>query len=108
MLEGHDWPGNIRELKNVIERSVILSTGSRLRLDLVLTSQAPATQAREKDDNEFLTEDELRALEKANLLSALAAANWRMSGEEGVAKMLGLKPSTVAYRMKVFGISKPE
>ncbi|MCR9259658.1 MAG: sigma 54-interacting transcriptional regulator [Pseudomonadaceae bacterium] len=107
MLEAHDWPGNIRELKNVIERALILSTGSRLRLDRVLTPEAPKKSKQVKQDSEFLTEEEFRALEKANLLAALTAAEWRVSGEGGVAELMGLKASTVSYRMKTFGIEKP-
>ncbi len=106
MLEAHDWPGNIRELKNVIERSIVLSSGSRLRLDLVLTPPEKPVQE-EAISGEFLTEEELRDLEKNNLLAALNAADWQVSGTGGVAEMMGLKPSTVAYRMKTFGIEKP-
>jgi len=107
VLEAHDWPGNVRELKNVIERAVILSPGKRLRLDLVLAAQAPgALPAPEADQDEFMTEEEFRALEKANLLAALKASAWRISGAGGAAELLGLKPSTVAYRMKRLGVEK--
>ncbi len=108
LLEAQDWPGNIRELKNVIERSVILSTGDRLRLDLVLQPPEDAQNLVDEvnDSGDFLTEEEFRALERSNLIAALKAANWRVSGEGGVAELLGLKASTVAYRMKTFSIEK--
>lgn len=108
MLEAQSWPGNIRELKNVIERSVILSSSDRLRLDLVLQpgEQAIDVQEEVNETADFLTEVEFRALERNNLIAALKAANWRISGDGGVADLLGLKASTVAYRMKTFSIEK--
>lgn len=108
-LNGHSWPGNIRELKNVIERALILSTGNNLRLDLAMPDNGSEPVGIEKtvqaDDN-FLTEAEFRVLEKANLLKALRKANWKISGKEGAADLLGIKPSTLSYRMSVFGIEK--
>jgi len=108
-LMAHDWPGNVRELKNVIERAVILSPGDRLRMDLAMPeavgNPAPAN-APVPTGNEFLTETELREYEKENLRRALKACGWRISGPGGAAERLGVKPSTLAYRMSVFGIEK--
>ena len=110
-LTRHDWPGNIRELKNVLERAVILSSGRQLRLDLAMPEDgdgrplARAMPAQAGDSN-FLTEAELREQEKANMLAVLDSADWRISGPDGAAERLGVKPSTMAYRMKVFGIGK--
>jgi transcriptional regulator with GAF, ATPase, and Fis domain len=110
-LMRHDWPGNIRELKNVLERAVILSSGRQLRLDLAMPEDgdgrplARAIPAQAGDSN-FLTEAELREQEKANMLAVLDSADWRISGPDGAAERLGVKPSTMAYRMKVFGIGK--
>ena len=56
---------------------------------------------------DFLTETEFRAFEKENMLRALKASGWRISGSMGAAERLGVKPSTLAYRMSVFGIEKP-
>ena len=106
-LRRHDWPGNIRELRNVVERAIIMSKGDRLRLDRVMSeshlveSTSAASGATEDD---FLTDAEMRELEKANLLKALRQAKWRISGESGAAELLELKPSTLTYRMRVFGI----
>jgi PAS domain S-box-containing protein len=108
MLEAHSWPGNVRELKNLMERAVILSTGKRLRLDLVLPDAQVATVRAEPEAAEVLTEDEFRALEKGNLTAALRATDWQISGENGAARLLGLKPSTLAYRMKQFGLVRRE
>jgi len=110
ILHAHRWPGNIRELRNVMERAVISSPGAKLRLESVLSDAAadashvrPAAQA---GDSEFLTEEEFRALEKANLVAALEHASWKVWGEGGAAELLGIKPSTLTYRMKNFGIGK--
>jgi PAS domain S-box-containing protein len=107
LLKSQRWPGNIRELKNVMERAVILSRGNRLRLDLSAAgadnSAAPAGLA--ERNTEYLTESEFRELEKSNLVAALKHADWRVSGAGGAADLLGIKPSTFSYRMKSFGIS---
>lgn len=110
-LRRHKWPGNIRELKNVIERAVILSKGGRARLDLAMPLQAHAKPAEERttvDEAEFVTDAEIRKLERANMIAALRHADWRIWGKEGAATLLGVKPSTLTYRMKVFGIRREE
>jgi transcriptional regulator with GAF, ATPase, and Fis domain len=94
----------------VIERAVIMSRGDRLRLDLALGQSQPiATAAVDSLSSEehLYTDTEMRDREKANLLLALRHANWRISGDGGAAELLGLKPSTLAYRMQGFGIEKP-
>jgi len=108
-LQRHDWPGNIRELRNVIERAIIMSKGERLRLELApprwnvaAGNSAVAIQA----NDDFLTDTEMREREKANLLKVLQLTNWRVSGDGGAAALLGLKASTLAYRMRTFGIEK--
>ncbi|HEX7081111.1 MAG TPA: sigma 54-interacting transcriptional regulator [Gammaproteobacteria bacterium] len=111
LLKRYDWPGNIRELKNVIERAVILSRGKVLRLDLamadILGAGRVAKAAADEHDDEVMTEEQLRSLERENMLKALRLTGWRVSGPNGAAKLLGLKPSTLADRMKKFGISRP-
>ena len=107
-LQQHDWPGNVRELKNVVERAVILTIGARLRLDLAFLSEHPVAVSEVLNpEGEFVTDAEFREMEKANLNSALRHANWQLSGADGAAALLGLKPSTLAYRMKTFDITKP-
>lgn len=112
MLSKHPWPGNIRELKNVIERALILSKGQRLRLDLAMPEMAENLDRKDVqqsfDDGNFLTEQEFLAFEKANLIKALEQANWKISGATGAAKLLGIKPSTLSYRMGVLKIEKPK
>jgi len=109
-LQAHDWPGNIRELRNVIERAIIMSKGERLRLDLAMADSRPAAPGSTHSlsaEEHLYTDAEMREREKANLLRTLHQANWRVSGEGGAAELLGLKPSTLAYRMQGFGIEKP-
>ena len=109
MLEKHRWPGNIRELRNVIERAVILTQGARLRLDLAMGSTARAGAEPELVANDappFLTEEEFRETERQNLIAALRTSGWRVWGPDGAAAILGIKPSTLTYRMNAFGIEK--
>ena len=110
ILKQHEWPGNIRELKNVIERAVISTTGNRLRLDLALPNTPVAKQSSSASTaiapSNYRTVTEIKELEKANLVAALTHANWKTWGPNGAAELLGMKPSTLAYQMKNFGITK--
>ena len=108
-LQRQSWPGNIRELKNVIERAVILSKSNRVRLDLALPqdlSNSPPIESARGEQEDFVTDAEIRAQEKANMIAALRHAHWQVWGSGGAAELLGLKPSTLTYRMKVLGIRK--
>jgi PAS domain S-box-containing protein len=109
-LKKQAWPGNIRELKNVIERAVISSTGNRLRLDVAVPKTTVGNRMPDDistgDSAGFMTNEEFRELEKANLRAALQQANWKIWGPEGAAELLGMKPSTLAYQMKSLGIDK--
>jgi transcriptional regulator with GAF, ATPase, and Fis domain len=109
-LKALSWPGNIRELKNVIKRAVISTTGNRLRLDLALPdlteSKSAATPLVPDKDSEFLTDAGFRELEKANTLAALRSADWQVWGDEGAATLLGIKLWTLTYRMKMFRLKK--
>ena len=113
LLKRYDWPGNIRELKNVIERAVILSRGKVLRLDLAMADILEAAPQRAETANvtvkgeEIMTDEALRELERKNMLAALQLADWRVSGPNGAARLLGVKPTTLADRMRKFRISRP-
>ena len=110
-MQHYDWPGNIRELKNVIERAVILSHGNALRIDLGSSMEnAGRLSPRETPDeggSRILTEKEMRQLQKQNLVNALKKTGWRVSGKQGAAELLGVRPTTLADRIKSFGIRKP-
>ncbi len=109
-LRQYDWPGNVRELKNVIERAVILSPGNVLRLDVSMPDvdlhlDEPSVSAQAGDI--FLSEKEMRDFQKKNLVTALKQTNWRVSGPDGAAALLGVKSTTLADRIRTYGIRKP-
>ncbi|HET7293119.1 MAG TPA: sigma 54-interacting transcriptional regulator [Vicinamibacteria bacterium] len=110
-LRRYPWPGNIRELQNVIERAVILSRGGGpLQFDLALPAGAAGMSARNERAEAvegFVTAREFRERERQNLLGALVAAGWRIYGRDGAAARLGIKPTTLASRMKTLGIARP-
>jgi PAS domain S-box-containing protein len=109
-LKAYGWPGNVRELKNVIERAVILSPGKALRLDMSMPGlkfDAEPKAVAKPRGGELMTEAELREFQKANLLRALQQANWKVSGKGGAAELLGVRPTTLADRIRTFKIKKP-
>jgi PAS domain S-box-containing protein len=97
-LMQYNWPGNIRELENVIERAVILSENGRLIIGDWLPDHNVSA------NNRIVT---LEALERTHILNALEATNWRVSGDKGAAKLLGVKRTTLQARMKKLGIYRP-
>ena len=116
-LQSYDWPGNVRELRNVVERAVILARGGVLDFDLPISGQPapvarPGPQAASPDASsaqpKFLTEAEVERFERDNLLAALEAANWKISGPDSAAELLGLKPTTLLSRMTKWGLKRPE
>ncbi|MCH8865568.1 MAG: sigma 54-interacting transcriptional regulator [Proteobacteria bacterium] len=110
MLRDYNWPGNVRELKNVIERAVILSPRNVLRLDLSMSSlgaENMSAQPEQRAEDQVLTETEMRRLQKRNLVAALKQTGWRVSGPDGAAEVLGVKPTTLADRIRSYGIRRP-
>jgi PAS domain S-box-containing protein len=111
ILQAYDWPGNVREWKNVIERAVILSPGNALRLDLSMPNLAAARSAtpeREpQQDHGVLSEKEMRDYQRENIIAALKQTNWRVSGPNGAAELLGVRSTTLADRIRSFGIKRP-
>ncbi|MGH8566051.1 MAG: sigma 54-interacting transcriptional regulator [Gammaproteobacteria bacterium] len=100
-LEAHDWPGNVRELQHVIERAVILTCGAELALDAGILAPAPGGPPGPPPI------ETLEAAERTHILKALEACGWRVSGTGGAAELLGLRPSTLDFRMKKLGIERP-
>jgi transcriptional regulator with GAF, ATPase, and Fis domain len=101
-LTRYDWPGNIRELQNFLERSVILSTGPIL--------QAPV-ESLECSDSKPVSADEPVTLEEAeakHILRALQRTRWVIGGPKGAAEKLGLKRTTLIAKMKRLAITRPE
>ncbi len=106
-LQSYDWPGNVRELQNVIERAVILSEHGRLRLDVGVGGVKPTPGQARGEASEVLTEAEIAELVRANTVAALERSNWKVSGDGGASELLGMKPNTLASRMKAMGIERP-
>jgi formate hydrogenlyase transcriptional activator len=94
------WSGNVRELANVIERSVIVTQGKQLELpERPVAAPAPGAPVE--------LERRPREVSRADILGALEASGWRVSGPRGAARRLGLKPTTLEARMKKLGIARP-
>ena len=112
-LQSYNWPGNIRELRNVIERAVILARGGGLEFDLPGDDAQPSAHKKVERGDEavpvgFLTESEMQQRERENLLVVLGKADWRIKGSQGAAELLGVKPSTLLSRIKKMGLSRPQ
>lgn len=109
-LKAYAWPGNVRELKNVIERAVILSPGKALRLDLSMPGVALADTAPQEittTTEGVLTDKEMRDYQKRNIVMALEQAEWKVSGDGGAAELLGVRPTTLADRIRTYKIKRP-
>ena len=97
-LQKYHWPGNVRELENVLERALINSSGPKLRLvDELKTQQKDLLTAQKK----------LEAVEREHIVRILEQTQWKVSGENGAADILGLNRSTLRARMRKLGILKP-
>ena len=95
-LKAHDWPGNIRELQNCIERAVLFSPGSVLRLPRGLkqtVAQPSESSARTLAD-----------ADREHILETLTQTNWLIGGQDGAANRLGLPRTTLIYKMRKLGI----
>jgi len=110
-LQSYDWPGNIRELRNVIERAVILAHGRTLEFDLpAQPTPAPVSSSKtsvEKSVENFLTESQMRRYERDNLMRVLEETEWKIKGANGAAELLGLKSTTLVSRIKKMGLKRP-
>jgi DNA-binding NtrC family response regulator len=105
--QAYDWPGNIRELENVVERAAILSRGPVL--DAMDPFGAPAAPARAGADvpAPAVVTGTLEDVERAHIDRVLAATRWVIEGPQGAAARLGLNPSTLRGRLRKLGIRKP-
>ena len=96
-LSRYSWPGNIRELQNLMERAALLSTGPSLRVPLAEILNDPG----------FGGGNALEQAEREQILRALRESNWVVGGARGAAARLGLKRTSLAYKMDKLGISRP-
>lgn len=108
-LQAYSWKGNVRELQNVIERAIILSRGGKLKFDLPSNNVLPTTvknpvSGNEKDMNVPYTEFERIAHDRENIMHALQLCDNKISGAGGAAELLGIKPTTLASRLKKMDI----
>jgi transcriptional regulator with GAF, ATPase, and Fis domain len=94
-LQSYSWPGNARELKNIIEHAMILSN------DKTLAVRLPQPGSLETDPNQTLQD-----MERRHMVAVLEKANWRLSGKGGAAEVLGLKRTTLRAKMKKLGIKR--
>ncbi|NQU21351.1 MAG: sigma-54-dependent Fis family transcriptional regulator, partial [Candidatus Nealsonbacteria bacterium] len=99
-LVRYDWPGNVRELENVVERAMILSAGPTLALEGAFATPA---HSRRLDGSSCNLED----VDRTHIVGVLEDCDWRVKGAGNTADRLGLKPSTLRYRMKKLGIQRP-
>jgi len=97
VLKAHDWPGNIRELQNVVERSVVLSPGSVLRPALAELKQM-------KKQPSPAASRTLAAAQREHILEVLKQTDWLIGGRDGAAEQLGLPRTTLVYKMRKLGI----
>jgi formate hydrogenlyase transcriptional activator len=98
LLEHHDWPGNIRELQNFIERAVVMSPGSVLRPPLMELKNVTA-----KEESSTVSQS-FAAASRDHILEVLNRTEWMIGGENGAAACLGLPRTTLIYKMRKLGI----
>jgi DNA-binding NtrC family response regulator len=109
-LQGYDWPGNIRELRNVIERAAIFAQGGALEFDLPVTGvdlNSFGLEDGNEVEAEYLTDAEMRSRERENLFAVLQRTGWKIKGVDGAAELLGLKPTTLISRIEKMGLKRP-
>jgi formate hydrogenlyase transcriptional activator len=99
-LKRYHWPGNVRELQNFIERATILTSGSTL--------QAPLSELRQASREAQRKPRTLAETEREQIMRALREAQWVLGGPGGAAERLGLKRTTLFYKMRKLGITRPE
>jgi formate hydrogenlyase transcriptional activator len=98
----YDWPGNIRELENLIERAMIMSDGTRLDATELFSKASPSDKASPAAQADATLEE----IERAHIRRVLERTRWAIEGERGAARLLGLNPSTLRGRLRKLGIRK--
>ena len=113
-LQNLDWPGNIRELQNVLERAVITARyDGVVKLDLLGIKKSDFspqldTSSEKSDEPQVIPEAVMQRLERENLLAALQKTGWKIYGPGGAAELLGVKPQTIVSRVRKMELKKPD
>jgi formate hydrogenlyase transcriptional activator len=111
-LQGYDWPGNVRELQNIIERAVITSRSGKISFNMSKGNnkrQYTAMNQNQPDTKtSILTQEEMRLRDRENIFQALDQCNWKVTGSDGAAEKLGMKPTTLHSKIKKMGLKKPD
>jgi len=111
-LMSYKWPGNVRELQNVMERALITSVNGKLNLDSSLPLQTMGKEYLSDKKSESVgterirTAEEMSEMERKNIILALEKTNWKVSGEKGAARLLGIPPTTLSSRIKALKIRR--
>ncbi len=105
-LQTHNWPGNIRELQNTIERAVITTNDGNLNLlqSIPALSGRPVFSKELYEGGHIYTAEEIKQIERTNLVRALEQSGWVVAGKNGAANLIGIPSTTFASRMKALGI----
>ncbi len=103
-LLSYHWPGNVRELQNIIEHAVITAVDNRLSPEVNLQPTAVPQRAQERESGLIMTVEEMRHYQRQNIVRALDACGWKISGSDSAANLLGIKPSTLRSQMKAMEI----
>jgi transcriptional regulator with GAF, ATPase, and Fis domain len=108
-LENYSWPGNVRELINIVERAVIMNAGPELHFTENLPAGPPDPATEETPGGVKETGGKgLVEIEREYILTTLRKIGWLIEGQNGAARLLGVKPSTLRSRMKKLGITRPK
>jgi DNA-binding NtrC family response regulator len=109
-LTCYHWPGNVRQLQNVIERSIILWQGGPLTFDLPTsrTNENSREHPEPHTNQALLTRDELKRQERDVIVAALERTNGKIFGPGGAAELLGIKPTTLASRISALGLKRKD
>lgn len=104
----YEWPGNVRELQNLVERAIIVSKNGKIDWNQIIPNSHKETLAPNLEEpNKVLTSNEIVQIEKENILKALRQTNWKISGDQGAAALLKLRPTTLTSKIKALGIVRP-
>ena len=108
LLSRYQWPGNVRELQNIIERAVIITHDGTISWEtLIPKSPSDAPTQNESKEGRIYSSEEMIKLEKENILRALKKTRWKISGKNGAAAILQLKPTTLTSKIKALNIQRP-